>query len=106
MCKKCISAVNHFLLNNKKNKTKYKMGNCFQFVIKEKRMHYPYQSIPIRELWTELNSGNQTCFLCKQSIPHAYVSIEKCTKCNHLVGHSRCVSLWRMNHFNCPLCLM
>ena len=80
------------------------MGICFPVPLIEERVYYKYQSIPIQDLQVEIRSGNNTCFLCKQMITHEYVSTTKCNKCDQMIGHSRCVSIWRLNQTTCPLC--
>jgi hypothetical protein len=80
------------------------MGICFRLPIHvEERVYYRYQSISFQELQDELSSGNEICFLCKERI-HVYMSTTKCNRCGKMIGHSRCVSLWRMDHLYCPLC--
>ena len=82
------------------------MGICFPMPpLIEERIYYKYQYIPIKDLQVEIQTGNDKCFLCSQIIPHAYVSTTKCNKCNKMIRHSRCVSIWRLDQNHCPMCL-
>ena len=81
------------------------MGNCLPFQpLEEERVRYAFHNLTFHELSRELQYGTKVCFICSGIIPHAYVSVTKCNKCERMIGHARCVSKWRLTYHRCPIC--
>lgn len=81
------------------------MGNCLQASpLEEERIRYPFHNLTYQELNQELQYGTKVCKICSGIIPHAYVSVTKCNRCDVMIGHARCVSKWRLSYNRCPIC--
>ena len=80
------------------------MGNCFETSTEEVRIRYSFHNLSYQELNKELQYGIKVCSICSGIIPHAYVSVTKCNRCDKMIGHARCVSKWRLTYHHCPIC--
>jgi hypothetical protein len=79
------------------------MGAC---CMKEEdvRPLYKYRNLTTDELYPYLRDGPTTCILCHTQIPHVYMTIAQCYQCKKIIGHDKCLSLWRERHNYCPNC--
>ena len=81
------------------------MGNCLQASpLEEERIRYPFHNLTYQELNQELQYGTKVCKICSGIIHHAYISVTKCNRCDRMIGHSLCVSKWRLTYNRCPIC--
>ena len=70
----------------------------------EDRATYAYKQLTYDDIRDLLQYKMLTCRFCQQMIIHPQVSLTACTQCNTVLGHANCVSMYRLNHDDCPVC--
>lgn len=80
------------------------MGCCETKEQEEIRSVYAYKQLTWDESRIVLRNKSISCVICHQFISNPYETMTECTACRTILGHSRCMSMYRMNHDICPLC--
>ena len=66
-------------------------------------IRYHYYQLDFQDR-SYLTTTNITCRFCKKRIEHCYMPLTACSLCHSVLGHSCCVSVWRMQNEGCPVC--
>lgn len=80
------------------------MGCCETKEEDEYRHMYAYKQVTWDEARIVLRKKPVQCILCQHLIIQPYESMTECTYCHTILGHSRCMSMYRMNNDHCPQC--
>jgi hypothetical protein len=77
---------------------------CCETKEDEFRPIYAYKQLTWDESRMVLRKKPVQCTLCQQLIIQPYESMTECTSCHTILGHSRCISMYRMSNDRCPAC--
>lgn len=63
-----------------------------------------YHNLTMNELSLLLKKNTKFCYLCSGIIPHVYIDVVSCSKCNKMIGHHICIEKWKEKSNYCPIC--